>query len=185
MVMPRPPSHPHVLRTARKILGFTQKGLAERVNIATVTLQKFENGDASISREIAVRIALVMDLDLNQLIENKNPRRPLSWLTQTPLTKEEFLEPPVYTEADTEEWITRLVPVIRELLNFSVKRQTFAWVLHSIKDSLEHVKAEFQGGAPLFSETRPFAKLLKQRPPKRGRSRKPVKSAKKPKRRSP
>jgi transcriptional regulator with XRE-family HTH domain len=189
--MPRPPSHPHVLRTARKILGFTQKDLADRVGIATVTLQKFENGDASISRQIALRISVETGLDVTDLIKNKDPLHPRTWVRgkeiepgnqsrkpvfeaiQVPLTKE-VLGPLVFTEEDTEEEIARLVPVIRELLNLSVKKKSFVWMSKSIQESLKEIKAEFQGGT-----------ALKQLPPKRGRPRKPVKSAKKPEPRSP
>jgi len=167
--MPRPPSYPHVLRTARNILGLTQKDLAARVGIATVTLQKFENGDASISREIAFRIANETFLDLHQLIENKDPHHPLDWIFGTPLTKES-LDPIVHTERDTEKEIAKLVPMIRELLNFSIKKKSFIWVSKSIWESLKQIKAEFQGEAG-----------LKQFPAKRGRPPKRAKSARKAK----
>ena len=186
--MPRPPSYPHVLRTARNILGLTQKDLAARVGIATVTLQKFENGDASISRELALRIASETGLDVIDLIKNKDPLHPRTWargkeiepgdqsrkpifeLIQVPLTKEVLPRPLEYTEKNIEEEIPILVSVIRELLNLGVKKKSYLWMRNSIHNSLKQIKAEF---------------TLKQLPPKKGRPRKPVKSAKKPKRQVP
>src|SRR5258708_30239156 len=113
--MQRPPSRSYVLRTGRKMLGFTQKELAERVGIAAVTLQKFEIGDASISRELALRIASETGLDVIDLIKNKDPLHPRTWargkeiepgdqsrkpifeLIQVPLTKEVLPRPLEYT----------------------------------------------------------------------------------------
>jgi transcriptional regulator with XRE-family HTH domain len=168
--MPRQPTHPHVLRTARLILGMSQKDLAARVGIATVTLQKFENGEASISRKLAWRISMTTDLNMDQLMNNRDPKHPRSGTFGIPLTKAIGLPRCVYTEADTENAIGRLVPVIRDLLNFAVKKKSFIWVSKSIRDSLEQIKVEFQGGA-----------AAKQLPPKRGRPRKADKSARKPK----
>jgi transcriptional regulator with XRE-family HTH domain len=165
--MPRPPTHPHVLRTARMILGFSQKDLAARVGVATITLQKFENGETSISRRLGWRIAMTTDLDIDQLMANRDPKHPRSLTFGDPLTKE-HLGPVVHTEADTEKEIAGLVPEIRELLNFAVKKKSFVWVSSSIRDSLKQIKAEFQGGA-----------AAKQLPPKKGGPRKLEKSANK------
>src|SRR4030081_2751159 len=183
--MPRPPTHPHVVRTARKILGISQKDLAARVGIATVTLQKFENGDSSISRDVAGRIASEMGLDATQVIKNKDPlhprtfargkiiepgdgiRKPVWEIIEVPLTKE-YREPYQYTEADMEKEMTLLVSVIREFLSSALKKKSYSWVRGSIYNSLRQINEEFK---------------LVHFGPKRGRP--PVKSAKKPKRRSP
>jgi transcriptional regulator with XRE-family HTH domain len=186
--MPRPPSHPHVVRTARKILGISQKDLAARVGIATVTLQKFENGDSSISQEVAERIASELEVDVWDIIENRDPLHPRTWaqgkvvidpgdklgktlwdLIKVPLTKEAFVDR-VFTEKDIEADIHRAVNGLRLLLNDALKKKSYSWVRSAIFYRLRQIKMEFD---------------LKQLPPKRGRPQNSVKSAKKPKRRSP
>jgi len=112
---------------------------------------------------------MTTDLNMDQLMNNRDPQHPRSFTFGDPLTKG-HLGRVVYTEADTEKEIARLVPVIRDLLNFAVKKKSFIWVRSSIIDSLEQIKIEFQGGA-----------AAKQLPPKRGRPRKADKSARKPK----
>ena len=74
--MPRPPKRQHVLRTTLKILGMTQVELADRLGIATVTIEKFLSGDANISEELARRISKETGLDLEQLILNSDPLDP-------------------------------------------------------------------------------------------------------------
>ena len=74
--MPRPPRHPHVLRTVLKMRGMTQKALAEEIGIASVTLEKFINGGTKISEDLAARIAYEVGLDFEQLLLNRDPLNP-------------------------------------------------------------------------------------------------------------
>jgi transcriptional regulator with XRE-family HTH domain len=76
--MPRPPSRPSVLRTARQLLGVSQQELSRRIGCSKVTIEKFENGTAGISEELALRIALELDVDLDQLLDNSMPEAPLT-----------------------------------------------------------------------------------------------------------
>jgi len=76
--MPRPPKQPHVLRTVLRIRGLTQKQLAERLGIASVTLEKFLNGDTAISEKLAQRISTETGVDFAQLLTNSEPENPRS-----------------------------------------------------------------------------------------------------------
>ncbi len=85
--MPRPPKTPHVLRTTLKILGLTQKQFAERLGIASVTLEKFLNGDTAISENLASRISAETGVDFAQLLTNSEPENPRS-LDGSPLSQD-------------------------------------------------------------------------------------------------
>jgi transcriptional regulator with XRE-family HTH domain len=74
--MPRPPKQPHVLRTALKELGMSQKELAEHLDIAPVTIEKFLNGKLDISKFLGFRISEATGLDFEQLILNTDPENP-------------------------------------------------------------------------------------------------------------
>src|SRR5258707_602962 len=74
--MPRPPSTPHVLRTARKIRGLTQEKLAQAVGVATITIKEIEAGKPKLSSRLAHRISIATRLDTRQLIENSRPNAP-------------------------------------------------------------------------------------------------------------
>jgi len=74
--MPRTPAHPHVLRTALRLRGITQKALAERIGIASVTIEKFVNGESKISEGLGGRIAYEVGLDFEQLMSNRDPLKP-------------------------------------------------------------------------------------------------------------
>lgn len=74
--MPRPPKHPHALRSALKLLGWTQVELAKRVGCATVTLERFLNGQTLISAQLAEQIAKETGLDIEQLLLNTDPNQP-------------------------------------------------------------------------------------------------------------
>ena len=75
-LMARRPKRPHVLRTTLKILGLTQKELAERLGIASVTLEKFINGDSMISERLAQRISAETGVNFAQLLLNHEPLNP-------------------------------------------------------------------------------------------------------------
>jgi transcriptional regulator with XRE-family HTH domain len=74
--MPRSPTHPHVLRTALRLRGITQKALAETIGIASVTIEKFVNGESKISEDLGWRIAYEAGLDFEQLMSNRDPLKP-------------------------------------------------------------------------------------------------------------
>jgi transcriptional regulator with XRE-family HTH domain len=74
--MPRPPSHPHVLRTARQRKGFTQTRLAKRAGVSVATIKQIESGKTKVSRITANRIATILRLDVQQLQENSDPDSP-------------------------------------------------------------------------------------------------------------
>lgn len=54
--MPRKPTNQHPLRQVREIAGLTQAQLAKRIGVATVTIQKIENGNLPMTREVAEKI---------------------------------------------------------------------------------------------------------------------------------
>jgi transcriptional regulator with XRE-family HTH domain len=74
--MPRPPKHPHALRSALKLLDMTQRELADQLGVASVTIEKFINGDSEISKSLGFRISKVTKLDFLQLMLNVDPESP-------------------------------------------------------------------------------------------------------------
>jgi transcriptional regulator with XRE-family HTH domain len=101
--MPRPPKCHHALRTTLKLLGMTQKALAQELGIASVTIERFLSGEAAISEKLAFQISQHTGLDFEQLVLNSdplNPRRidgtPLIQLRQEPRPRKspaEWLQP--------------------------------------------------------------------------------------------
>jgi transcriptional regulator with XRE-family HTH domain len=87
--MPRPPSRPSVLRTARRRLGLTQLELARLVHCSKITIEKFENGTAGMSQDLARRIALELNLSLQQLLSNSTPESPVG-IRGEPVTAEGY-----------------------------------------------------------------------------------------------
>ena len=81
-----PTKNADVLRTTLKILGLTQKQFAERLGIASVTLEKFLNGDTAISENLASRISAETGVDFAQLLTNSEPENPRS-LDGSPLSR--------------------------------------------------------------------------------------------------
>jgi transcriptional regulator with XRE-family HTH domain len=74
--MPRIPSNPHVLRTARSRLGLSQIQLAELVGVAPITIRRIEAGQLNLGRSLAVRISIATSLDTEQLLDNADPETP-------------------------------------------------------------------------------------------------------------
>jgi len=134
--MPRPPSTPHVLRTARKIRGLTQEKLAQAVAVATITIKEIEAGKPKLSRRLAHRISIATRLDTRQLIENSRPNAPRFY----PELYEGF---PELIEVE----VGQLANVIRSMLK-SCKTPTKFFVLRwAIYEKLRELGAEF--GAPV------------------------------------
>src|SRR5262245_54659955 len=104
--MPRPPKRPHALRTTLKLLGMTQKALAEELGIASVTIERFLAGEAMISEKLALRISQYTGLDFEQLVLNSDPLDPRR-IDGTPLIQLRQDSPPRKT-LDRAEWL-RLV----------------------------------------------------------------------------
>lgn len=133
--MPRPPSVPHVLRTARKIRGLTQEALARRVRVATITIKQIESGRIKLSRQLAHRISIVTRLDTQQLLDNSEPDSPK-------LHPDHWTEPPTQEEIDRE---TKLLSdgIKLGLLSRANTRTEF-WVLrYAINQALGNLGKEF------------------------------------------
>jgi transcriptional regulator with XRE-family HTH domain len=99
--MPRPPKRPHALRTTLKLLGMTQKALAEELGIASVTIERFLAGKAMISEKLALRISQYTGIDFEQLVLNSDPLAPRR-IDGTPLIQLRQDPPPRKTQA---EWL--------------------------------------------------------------------------------
>jgi plasmid maintenance system antidote protein VapI len=74
--MPRPPKHPHALRSALRLLDMTQKELAYQLGVAPVTIEKFINGESGISKDLGFKISKTTGLDFDQLMGNIDPENP-------------------------------------------------------------------------------------------------------------
>jgi transcriptional regulator with XRE-family HTH domain len=170
-VMPRPVTFLHVLRTARELHGISQKELARRIGIAPITLNKYENGQARISEGMATLFAVNLWVDYNQILTNDDPLNPRMQHSEDLLS--EFFETgkgrPVTLRVEKE--VSELVILIKQLFRVARKKEKLLWVSTSIRNSLDQIKAELEGGS-----------ALKQLTAKKGRPPKSDKSARKPKR---
>lgn len=54
--MPKKPTHRHVLRDLRKVLGKTQAQFAELLGVAMITIARIENGTLKLSLDLAIKI---------------------------------------------------------------------------------------------------------------------------------
>jgi len=171
--MPRPVTFLHVVRTARELQGISQKELARRVGIAAITLNKFENGQADISRTKLVRICAELVLSYQQALSNEDPRNPRFAETETLLN--EFLQTTKgqVVSFHVNREIEALTVLIKQLFRIGREKKKLLWLTYSIHDALNQIKAELEGG-----------KSLKRLPPKKGRPPKLEKSPNKPRHRS-
>jgi len=132
--MPRSPSHPHVLRAARKLRDMSQEKLASLTGIAVVTLQKIEGGQLPLSPRLAWRIAIATGLRMGQLLANSDPDSPQ--ISRVPLK----CKPPsqvVKTES------AQLGKVIGEMFGQCNSQEQF-WVLRwAIYEKLSELGLDF------------------------------------------
>ena len=104
--MPRPPKRPHALRTTLKLLGMTQKALAQELGIASVTIERFLAGEAAISEKLALRISQYTGLDFEQLMLNSDPLHPRR-IDGTPLIQLRQDPAPRKTQAEQLRLVSR------------------------------------------------------------------------------
>jgi transcriptional regulator with XRE-family HTH domain len=163
--MPRKPSNPHVLRTARTILGFTQRRLAQRVGKAVITIQKIESGQIKPSRKLANRLSIETGVDPKQLMENFEPETPYvvmahpemltleKFKTRKKLTLNETTVPAIEREVDI------LAKSIRQMLMASVEKKCLWVVCYALRQAFEDLRNEF--ALKLKAEKPDLAKMRK------------------------
>src|SRR5689334_11249911 len=130
--MPRPFSIQHVLRTARKIRGLSQKRLAQTVGVSTNVIKEIESGRTRPSRKLAHRISIATRLNYQQLLENSRPEAPRFY----PELYESF-ENLVVSEAG------QLGNVIRDMLALCKSSTQFFVVRWTIYEMLHEVGGKF------------------------------------------
>lgn len=96
--MPRTPSNPHPLRDVREAARITQAKLAKRIGVATVTIQKIENGKLAITGEIAEKLRLALGCIMypsetpeGGKVWNVHPLMPRGGDSMSPYTYEDFV----------------------------------------------------------------------------------------------
>jgi transcriptional regulator with XRE-family HTH domain len=144
--MPRPASVYHPLREVRRILGLSQVKLANRIDVAPITIKKIEGGQR-LSGEIARRIAAetgVMPWDL--IGENKTFRI----YDGSPLSKESY-ELRKHRDATTpmslvDEYVRNFAFHIEILLDASLDGESnkFSQVVSALYRSLSGIKHDFK-----------------------------------------
>jgi transcriptional regulator with XRE-family HTH domain len=70
--MPRPHSHPHILRDLRATIGLSQAELAERVGVSAIAIQRIEGGSLALSSQLASRIMLATGISGGELLRGGN-----------------------------------------------------------------------------------------------------------------
>lgn len=86
--MPRPPSHRHVVRDLRNVLGKTQAQFAEMAGVKASAINRIENGSLKLSPSLAHKISGATGADVEELV--KGPKGQLLSLFGHPYTKDTF-----------------------------------------------------------------------------------------------
>jgi|SRR6516164_2860476 len=153
--MPRKPSYPHVLRTARIIHELTQQQLAKRVGVAVITLQKIESGQIKLSKRLANRLSIATGVDPAQLIENFEPEKPylnvISFRSPTPpripLKNSRALQLIKENKPSKDSMETELRLIqdsLRQMLEASIPKGSYWVLLHAISWALSDLREEFK-----------------------------------------
>jgi transcriptional regulator with XRE-family HTH domain len=69
--MARPPTHRHILREIRNIVGWSQQELAQRLGVSEITINRIENGQLKVSKRIALRAYSLTGVSYQDILENK------------------------------------------------------------------------------------------------------------------
>jgi DNA-binding XRE family transcriptional regulator len=93
------PARRHVIADIRLKCQLTQAGLAELLDISTMSVQKIEQGVLAMSAKMATRLGEVLDLDPNWLLAN-NPTAPPVTQTGIPWLREHY----ELARMDTTTW---------------------------------------------------------------------------------
>jgi transcriptional regulator with XRE-family HTH domain len=146
--MPRPPSVAHPLRTARKMLGFSQRPRAELVGTSTITLQQVENCVMELSPGLARRISVEFGLDPNQLMAGPTdqPERPRFAMTNIAFTKEGYeAYKTARLQADRDEVdknLTEFSFILEVLLDAANETQRYRPFVVALTDTLKKLALE-------------------------------------------
>lgn len=142
--MPRPPTYPSVIRSARQILGLSQIELARRTNMAKITLNKIENGQMGVSLVVAQQIACELLVSRDQIRENSDPLHPKLLGTQEPLTLENWQELRKRMKEVPKERYNRafkeLSGYVERLLSDSAKAGRFDFAAGFLLDAIADVR---------------------------------------------
>jgi transcriptional regulator with XRE-family HTH domain len=142
--MARKPTKSHPLRTARNILGLTQKQFGASVGTSAITIQQIENGLAQMSPGLARRISIIYGLDPKQLMSGEDPEHPRLVFSKQLFTKE-YAEGPHRTVNPEErrEMRTRLLFVLDLLFDAADDLGRYHAFLYSVHEELEQRAIEF------------------------------------------
>jgi transcriptional regulator with XRE-family HTH domain len=144
--MPRKPSNPHPLRTARNILGFSQTEFAASVGTSAVNIQQIENGVTKMSPGLARRISLIYNLDPKQLMSGDDPDHPrLVFGHKAPLFTKEYAER-LHRTVDPEERRLRretLLFTLDLLFDAAEDKGRYQAFLYDLTDGLKKRAEEF------------------------------------------
>jgi transcriptional regulator with XRE-family HTH domain len=147
--MPRPPSVAHPLRTARKMLGFSQRQMAELVGTSTITLQQVENCVMELSPGLARRISVEFGLDPSQLIAGPmdEPERPRFAMSNIAFTKEGYeAYKTARLQADRNEVdknLTEFSFILEVLLDAANETQRYRPFVVALTETLKKLALEF------------------------------------------
>jgi transcriptional regulator with XRE-family HTH domain len=144
--MPRPETHPSIIREIRRVKGWTQSYLAELIGTTLTTIARIENGTLPLSRKLALRICWKTQVFYRDLIENKGgwPQTRHGNLTKNDAS----LLPPGMTPEQVEENLVANATWRAECVYKALKKvpegQNKIWAMDAaIMEAFELVEKEF------------------------------------------
>jgi len=146
--MPRKPGKPHVLRTVRTKLGISQAELAARVGVTAIAIKMIEGGRLKLSPKLANQLAIYLQVNPEQLIENYEPGTPRDALGD-PWIPETFKAGRKPTKTEIKKETKTNARLIEALLLDSVRQGSFYVVSYALRVALAQLRNDFNLARPV------------------------------------
>ena len=112
------------IKKIRKAKGLTQKQLAEKIGVATITIQQYERGVRNPTISTLNRIAMALDVTIGELLSDK--RLAIYEDAEEPYRDEELVRKLIEPSRFTPELVVKFFEEFGEILLLSEESQKAA-----------------------------------------------------------
>jgi transcriptional regulator with XRE-family HTH domain len=149
-----------VLRSTRKLYGFSREKLASRVGVAPITIKQIETGKLKPSALLAYQIYMQTGLNPDQLIKNSSPETPRhpggEPLTGDYMERIREIRRQSVSQEEVDMSVQHFAAVLESLFDSSLPEQKF-WAL------LPALQADIDRRIDSFGLRKALQKLVKAR----------------------